>query len=42
MSDRKQNITLKLDIHTITLAIDPEKEEFYRQAGVWLNRRYQL
>lgn len=42
MSDRKQNITLKLDIHTITLAVDPEKEEFYRQAGVWLNKRYQL
>ena len=33
MSERKQNITLKLDIHTITLSVDPDKEEFYRLAG---------
>ena len=42
MSERKQNITLKLDIHTITLSVDPDKEEFYRLAGAWLNKRYQL
>ena len=42
MSERKQNITLKLDIHTITLSVDPDKEEFYRLAGAWLNKRDQL
>ena len=42
MSERKQNITLKLDNHTITLTVDPDKEEFYRLAGAWLNKRYQL
>ena len=42
MSERKQNITPKLDIHTITLSVDPDKEEFYRLAGAWLNKRYQL
>ena len=42
MSERKQNISLKLDIHTITLSVDPDKEEFYRLAGAWLNKRYQL
>ena len=40
MSDYKQHINLKLDIHTVSLDIDPEKEPTYRDAAEWLNKRY--
>ncbi len=42
MSDYKQHINLKLDIHNVALDIDPEKEQTYREATAWLNKRYQF
>ena len=42
MSDYKQHINLKLDIHNVALDIDPEKEQTYREAAAWLNKRYQF
>ncbi len=41
MSERKQHITLKLDFHTVAIDIDPDYEEVYRKAAVWVNERYQ-
>lgn len=41
MSSNKQNINLYLDAHHVHLEVDSEKEEFYRQAAVLLNRRHQ-
>jgi len=40
MSERKQHITIRLDIHDIPMNIDAEHEETYRRAAVWLNERY--
>lgn len=40
MSDEKRHITLRLDAHTLALNVDPEKEQTYREAAAWLNRRY--
>jgi len=40
MSDIKQHITLRLDAHSLSLNVDPEKEQTYREAAAWLNRRY--
>ena len=42
MSDYKQHINLRLDIHTVSLDIDPKKEATYRDAAEWLNKRYQF
>jgi hypothetical protein len=42
VSDYKQHINLKLDIHNVALDIDPEKEQTYREATAWLNKRYQF
>lgn len=39
--DSKLHINLQLDAHRIPLHIEREQEEFYRQAGVLLNQRYQ-
>ena len=41
MIESKQHINLKLDIHSVSLDIDPEKEPKYRDAADWLNKRYQ-
>ena len=42
MSENKQHINLRLDIHTVSLDIDPEKEPTYRDAAEWLNKRFQF
>ena len=42
MSENKQHINLRLDIHTVSLDIDPAKEPTYRDAAEWLNKRYQF
>lgn len=38
----KQHINLKLDAHSVALDVDRDKEEFYRQAAVLLNKRYEF
>jgi len=42
MSDQKQRINLRLDIHTVPLDVEREKEQTYREATEWLNKRYQF
>ena len=41
MSD-KQHINLRLDIHTVSLDVERDKEQTYREAADWLNKRYQF
>jgi hypothetical protein len=41
MSEYKQHINLKLDIHTVSLDVDPATEATYRNAAEWLHKRYQ-
>lgn len=37
-----QRINLQLDAHQITLMVERDKEEFYRQAAKLLNKQYQM
>lgn len=41
MLPEKRHINLHLDAHNVSLDVDEDKEEFYRQAAVLLNQRYQ-
>lgn len=36
----KQNISLQLDAHRVSLSIAPEQEPFYREGAKMLNTRY--
>lgn len=40
MQDNRQNITLKLDVYTVPLRIDPTKEPIYRQAGKRVQEKF--
>ncbi|MBR6017256.1 MAG: cell division protein ZapA [Paludibacteraceae bacterium] len=37
----KLNIHLQLDTHSVSLSIDREQEQFYREGAKLLNQRYQ-
>ena len=37
----KQNIRLQLDTHNVSLTIDRDQEQFYREGAKLLNQRYQ-
>lgn len=36
----KQRINLQLDAHHLALEVDRDKEEYYRQAAIMLNKRH--
>lgn len=38
--NNRQNITLRLDVHTLALKIKQENEENYRRAAMILNERF--
>lgn len=42
MSDGKQHITLKIDVHSVSMEVPCEHEQAYREAAQYLNQRYQL
>lgn len=42
MSSGKQHITLKLDVHSVSMEVPCEHEQAYREAAQYLSQRYQL
>ena len=40
MISNKQNITLNIDVHKVTLEVPREDEEVYRKAAVLINRKF--
>lgn len=42
MNDGKQHITLKLDVHNVSMNVPREHEQAYREAAQYLNQRYQF